>query len=384
MKVLLTLALFGLKILYFFIKLFPTKNKITLISRQSNTPSIDFELLNNKLSTKYKVVILCRKLDPGIKNKIKYIFHIFKQMYHIATSKAVILDSYCIPISVLHHKKTLVVIQMWHAMGSLKKFGLSVVESDTKTSAFSKAMTVSQKKEIVSMMRMHANYDYIFSSCKDSAPNFAEAFGYDMSHMVIMPLPMVDILIDKKYNKEKEKEVKNTYKQMQKKKNIVYVPTFRPEEKEEKIQDLIDCIDYKKYNLIIKLHPLSKLTKYDDRVIWDNKFSSRDMMMASDYIISDYSAIVYEASLLNKPLYFYTYDYDDYVEKRNFYIDFKKELPGMISENAKTIFEGIKNNNYDLIKVNKFSKKYIDVQKISVCERILKFVNEAINKKTRK
>ena len=382
MKILLIIALGLLKLFYLFIKLFPTQNKITLISRQSNKPSLDFILLNKKLSSKYKVVMLCKKLEPGIQNKIRYVFHIFVQMYHIATSKVVILDSYCIPVSVLKHKKKLVIIQMWHAMGSLKKFGLSVLETDTKTSAFNKTMSVDKKKEIANLMHMHENYDYIFASCKTSAPHFAEAFGYTLEHMVVMPLPSVDILNDSKYKKDITKEIRNKYKQMNKKKNIIYVPTFRPEEKENKIQDLIDNINYKKYNLIIKLHPLTKLSKYDDRVIWDKDYSSRDMMIACDYIITDYSAIVYEASLLDKPIFFYTYDYNDYVKKRDFYTDFKKELPGVMCDNAKDLIRAIDNNKYDLDRIKKFKDKYIDLNDELICDRIMNFIETAIEKKS--
>ena len=35
-------------------------------------------------------------------NKFKYFLHMFVQMYHIATSKVVILDSYCIVVSILN------------------------------------------------------------------------------------------------------------------------------------------------------------------------------------------------------------------------------------------------------------------------------------------
>ena len=183
-------------------------------------------------------------------------------------------------------------------------------------------------------------------------------------------------------NKEKvRKKVYDAYPILKAKKNIVYVPTFRPEEKEDMIQALIDGVDYKKYNLIIKLHPLTTLMNYDKRVIWDKQFSSQDMLLIADYIITDYSAIVYEASLLNKPLYFYTYDYDEYVSKRDFYTDFKKELPGVISGDAKKIIDAIKNNNYDLEKIKAFSDKYINITDEKVCERIVAFMLKALSLK---
>ena len=383
MKIFLTISIDLLKFIYFFMKMFPTKNKITMISRQSNETPLDFSLLEQEIKkeSNYRVVILAKKLEPGIFKKIAYMFHMIKQMYHIATSKVVILDSYCIPISILNHKKNLIVIQMWHAMGALKKFGLSVIDTDTSTSALGKKMTPEEKHKLADTMKMHRGYDYIFASSEECVPYFAEAFGYPISSMVVMPLPIIDILTDQDYIKKKKEDIIEIYPDLEKKENIVYVPTFRKEEKEEKIKELIDRIDFEKYYLIIKPHPLTKLKEHDDRVVWDTKFSSRDMLMIADYIISDYSAIVYEASLLKKPLYFYTYDYDEYVETRNFYTDFKKELPGLISTNANAIVKAIEKKEYSLERIENFQKKYIHQTNENVCTRILEFITQAVNAK---
>lgn len=379
MIILLKVAIFLLNIVYFFIKLFPATNKIVMISRQDNGTTVDFELLKKEFEKrgKYKIVILAKKLNPGIFNKIGYIFHMIRQMYEISTSKVVILDSYCIVVSVLKHKKDLKIIQMWHAMGSLKKFGLSSVNS---TSALKKKMDVNKKKKLNEVMRMHKNYDYFFVSSESAKKYFAEAFGTSLEKGVVMPLPVVDLLTCDEYKKNIIRQIKNTYSVMNDKKNILYVPTFREEENEEKIRDLIESIDYNKYNLIIKLHPLTKLKTFDERVIWDKKYKSRDMMIASDYVITDYSAIVYEAVILNKPIYFYIYDYEEYSKKRDFYIDFKKELPGKMSSNAKDIIKFINNNDYDLDRIKKFSSKYIDINNDTSCRRIADFVDDILNK----
>lgn len=376
MFILLKICVFLLNVVYFFIKLFPVQNKITMISRQSNNTPVDFELLKKELDkdNKYKIVILTHKLSPGIMNKIKYMFHMLRQMYELSTSKVVILDSYCICVSVLKHKKGLKVIQMWHAMGSLKRFGLSGLDSNVKTSALKKQMDIDKKRKLSKIMKMHNNYDYFLVSAESAVEPFSEAFGTDKSKAVINPLPVVDLLLDDNYKNSKEKEIKDYYPSMKDKKNIVYVPTFREEENEDEIQKLINNINYKKYNLIIKLHPLTKLSKFDDRVIWDKKYSSRDMMIASDYIITDYSAIVYEASLLNKPIYFYIYDFDDYSKNRSFYIDYKKEMPGMMSKDSKDIISWIEKDCYDLKKTKDFSKKTINLTKDSCTNRLVNFI----------
>ncbi len=78
-----------------------------MISRQSNDIVLDFKLIKEEIEkhNKYKVVVLCKKLEgkeqATLFDLVKYGFHMLRQMYHIATSKAVILDTYCIVISIL-------------------------------------------------------------------------------------------------------------------------------------------------------------------------------------------------------------------------------------------------------------------------------------------
>lgn len=118
-----------LNLIYAVFKLFPVRNKITLISRQSDSASEDFLMLKTELkkqSPDTEIKILCKKLRKSPPALFSYMGHILVQMYHIATSRTVVLDSYCIPISILKQRKKLRVIQIWHAMGALKKFGLSI------------------------------------------------------------------------------------------------------------------------------------------------------------------------------------------------------------------------------------------------------------------
>ena len=108
---------FNLRVVYFILKLFPIKkNKIVFISRQSNNPSFDFLMLKNellKINSSFEIVIITKKIEKGFKNYISYYFNLYKQMYHLSTSKVCIVDSYCIPVSILKHKKELKIIQIY-------------------------------------------------------------------------------------------------------------------------------------------------------------------------------------------------------------------------------------------------------------------------------
>lgn len=358
MKFLIKFLTISLNFIYFFIKLFPTKDKILMISRQSNKPSIDFLLLKEAIKQKDKeveIVFLCHTLDGGIKSslkdKIKYGFHMLRQMYEIATSKIVVLDTYCIVISLLKHKKSLKVIQMWHSIGTMKKFGYTALDTSEGT-----------RKSIALLMHMHENYSYILASSPAYKEDLAKGFNYDESKVEIFPLPRVDLLLDDNFKEKKKREILLKHPDLSGKTIILYCPTFRKNEEKMKqaVNDL--CNELKSDQiLILKLHPLSKLKIRNTKVKTINDFTSFEMLFIADALISDYSCIVYEAALLNIPLYFYNFDMQNYTGIRGLAIDYEIELPGVISKNAKTIVNAIKYEKYDMEQLKKFCNKYVIV-----------------------
>ncbi len=375
MAVIIKLGIAFLNIIYFFIKLFPTKNKITMISRQSNNETMDFKLLRKEIENRdpnVKVVVLCHKLDGGIdstlKTKIKYIFHMFRQMYHIATSKVVVLDSYCMVISILKNKKNLTIIQMWHSMGTMKKFGYAVL-----------GLEEGSNPKIAKLMKMHKNYSYIFASGDAYKEHLAAGFNSDISKILTYPLPRYDLLKSSSFNEKCKRKILKEYPILKKKKNIIYCPTFRKYEVdfETSLNKLIECVDFNKYNLILKLHPLSTVSVNIDNsgVIIDNKFPTFDMLAIADYVISDYSCVIYEAAVKNIPIYFYNFDMDIYINNRGLAIDYENELPGVISKSPEKIICDIEKNNYDYEKLKKFTDKYVKPVK-NATKSIVDFIFE--------
>lgn len=191
--------------------------------------------------------------------------------------------------------------------------------------------------------------------------------------------------MSKEYKVEIQKRIENTYPKIGQKKNIVYCPTFRKDENKMllEIEKIVKKIDYDKYNLIIKLHPLSKIEIKDERVIYDKQFSSFDMLFIADSIISDYSCIIYEAAILKIPLYFWAFDLEEYLNTRGLTFDYQKEVPGIISENIDEILNAIKSEVYDYNKLEEFKRKY--VINIKECtKKIVDFISEEIIPKTEK
>ncbi len=333
----------------------PTKNKITFISRQHDTCNVDFVCLIKEIHSlypEYECKVLAKTIPNGLMHKIGYGFHILVQMYHIATSKVVVLDTYCIPVSILNHKKSLVVIQIWHAIGAMKKFGYSVIGKEEGSS-----------QEVASLMCMHKQYDYVCTSSAYCIPYFAEAFDVSVDKVIVYPLPRLDQLLDKQFQEVHKQKIKETYRQLieEDKKTILYVPTFRKDNHDmsQPIQEIINELDFEKYNLIVSVHPLSYHQIKDDRVVLQSSYDSYDLLSVADIVITDYSAIVYEAALLNKTLLFYLYDYEAYAEKRSFYMDLEQELPGPICFTMKALIEQLIDLSTNTQLINNFCTKYV-------------------------
>ena len=361
-----------LEIIYLPLKLLPTQKKITFISRQSNVESVDISMIKNEIFREIpdcKVVVLTKMVPDNVKGKVLYVFHMLTQMYHIATSRIVILDTYCIVISLLHHKRSLTVIQMWHALGLMKKAGYSILNKPEGRS-YSLAMA----------MKLHKNYDIIFASSEECRQAIGEVFGYPRDVVKNFPLPRVDLIRDSEYIDKKKKEIFEKYPQLCRKKNVLYAPTFRKDETEleEQVKNLVSVFPYEQYNLILNLHPLSKVRVMDSRVISDASFSTMEMLTVSDYVISDYSSIVYEAAIMKKSLIFYAFDLDTYQSDREFFIDYMKEVPGPICKSADEIADALLYYPYSIDRINAFAGKYVDVSVESCTERIVKLLKERL------
>lgn len=363
-----------MKIIYFFIKLFTRQQrKITMLSRQSDDINLDFRLLkkeieNNNLKTnqrnleKIKVKILCKKIPNKLFGKINYCFYMVKCMYHIATSKVCIIDGYNITISVLNHKKNLKIIQIWHAMGAIKKFGYQVLDKKEGTN-----------HKISQIMKMHANYTCITCTSNETRKIYSKAFGTDISKIKVLGMPRIDYILgkDKEIDK-KVKELLQEYPNLKEKKNILYVPTFR-KGKEINVKSIIESVDEKKYNLLLKLHPLDK-TIIEDKYKVNPKYSTYELMKIADYIITDYSAVAFEAATLDKPVFFYIYDLNEYKDTRGLNISLNNEMKNCTKSDIKEIIKIIDENSYDYNELKKFKEKYVETADTNNTKRIVDYV----------
>ena len=366
----ITILKFFANLIYCILKIFPTKNKIVMITRQSNTPTLDFRLLKEEIeNTDNSIMIetLCNKIESnalyraGVLYKIKYILYILKIMYNLATSKVCIVDGYCIPVCILKHKKKLKIIQIWHASGAVKKFGYQILDKEAGSNS-----------RIANLMCMHKNYDYIIAPSEATKKYFSEAFNTPEDKIVKLGLPRLEYISESKYSKSEE--ILKKYPKLKEKKNILYIPTFRKNNDFNAVEKILEYkIDENKYNLIISLHPLDT-TPVPEKYLVDKKYSSYDLIKIADYIITDYSALSIEASVLNKPIFIFLPDIKEYTEETGLNINLKEELSTFTCENFGEIIDKIEKKEYNTKEIEKYREKYIEIDENKATENLASFI----------
>lgn len=352
MLFIIKIAVICLRGLYVPFKLiFKPRNKITMLSRQYNKSPLSYTLTKDalhKIDKNIEVVILAKKVEGSIFQKVGYCFHVIEQMYHIATSKIVIVDGFCIPVSVLNHKKDQIFVQMWHALNVIKKFGYLALDKPAGVNA-----------QLAEVMCMHKNYTHILSGSDKTGEIYKKSFNSD-AQVVVTGLPYLDYIQNPCQSRMDEMVEK--YPQIKTKINLLYAPTFR-KLRPVHLEWIEKYIDLDKYNVIVKLHPVDRKGfkgDIDPRIICDASFSTFEWLWLCESMITDYSGISVESALLNRKLYFYLYDREVYEKETGLNVDLYDEpLSKYVTESAEELSKLLE-EEYDYSLLEAFKKKYVE------------------------
>ena len=337
------------------------KNKITFISLESAQLSGDFKLLSDALQEKetYELNYILVKFDKSMKGNFDYFISCIKQLFAINTSALVILDYNNYVVS--HFKRKHVkVLQLWHASGAIKKFGNDTTR-DYRIS----------------------NYDYVIANCAYFVKPFASAFGVKEENVKVTGVPKTDRLFNKRKIKKDIRWMHTNYPMIKNKKVILYAPTFRGKLMHGLGNSAIDLDKISnvlgdEYIILYKMHPLLENTiiSNSDKVVCCNGKSIKKLFSVSDYLISDYSAIIIDFSTFEKPMLFYTPDIEEYRSDVGFYLDYEKVMPGPICSNEEDIIQAIQNDTFDIKAIQKFKDTFFAYKDGKSCQRVVALVDE--------
>ncbi|NWK84860.1 CDP-glycerol glycerophosphotransferase family protein [Staphylococcus sp. GSSP0090] len=254
--------------------------------------------------------------------------HVFKHIKAMSSAKVIIIDTYYLMLGGLKKKTNQTIIQTWHAAGALKHFGLTDHQVD-----LSNAKMVNQYKKVY-----RATDKYLVGG-EPMAECFKASFEASDEQILrtglprLVPYTRLDVV-------KRQNELKKQYGIEGK--VAIYVPTYR-EHKQANRQ--IDKINFEaalpEYTLLSKLHP--SISTENQTVI-----NLQSLMILADVIISDYSSLAIEASILDKPSLFYVYDEAQYEEERGLNTFYKAIPEAYKAYTEAELIEKLKNNEVPL------------------------------------
>lgn len=238
--------------------------------------------------------------------------HMIRFMKLYAQAGCVVICDNFLPAASCRKRKETRVIQLWHACGCFKKFGYDTEDDIPK--------------------QYHGNVffntDLVTVSAKACELPFATAMRLPKYCVRALGVSRTDLYFREDWRRQCTQEFYREYPEAAGRKVVLWAPTFRgnpgdpkniPFDKETLQQQL-----GQEYLVLTRVHP-HMMKKYGQ----DNcRIPTERLFPVVDVLIADYSSLIYEYALFEKPMILYTPDFEEYTKNRGFYMKFS-EIPGL-------------------------------------------------------
>lgn len=332
------------------------KNRVTFMSGRRTALGGNSEFVYNLLKNENNIDIQFLLYTQTSGWKMLPVLGRFLRLY--ATSRVVIIDDYFKMLNLVQKREGVKLLQLWHACGAFKTFGFTRLGKEGGPMQFTKS---------------HRMYDYAVVSSQSIARHYAEGFG--ISEQCVLPtgVPRTDIFLQKDYAERMRERFFAKYPHLKDKKLLLFAPTFRGNGQQTafyptdrlNLGRLYEALGGE-YAILVKLHPFCR-----ERFAIDKKYNNyiidlsaedelNDLLFVTNLLITDYSSVIFEASLLDIPMLFYAFDLEEYIADRDFYYDFRRFVPGKIVADEAALTASIQSGDFEQEKITGFKNRFFD------------------------
>lgn len=276
------------------------------------------------------------------------------------------------------------IVQLWHGCGIFKKIGL-----DT-------AGLPGYKSE--KSYRVYPEYN-CYSCVTIASPElswvFEQFMGIPKESGIIKPLGVsrTDDFFDRAYIDRCYEKLYERIPAARNKKVVLYAPTYRGVGKNRVAPDELDIPAMAErlgdtHILLIKQHQTAQECPpvpepYDQAFAWDVThgwgMDINELMTVADVCVSDYSSLVFEYSIFERPMAFFVYDLEEYIDNRGLYYDFDEITPGPLcftTEDLIEYLEALERDGFDPSEVRAFRERFMRSCDGHSTERILDYIEK--------
>ncbi|WP_018156986.1 CDP-glycerol glycerophosphotransferase family protein [Demetria terragena] len=289
-------------------------------------------------------------------------------LWQLGQADVVLIDDYFPMLESIKLKPTTRVIQLWHAGSGFKSIG------------FSRFGKYGSPK----LQNAHRHYTYAIAGSTHLVGVYAEAFGIEESAVIPTGLPRIDTFLDPGTIATTRTQFSAAHPELVGKKLILFAPTFRgrgfrdahyPFEQLDfaRLYDVLGedtVFAVRMHHFVNERAPIPP--QFADRIIdLTGVGITNDLLHVTDLLITDYSSIIYEYSLLRRPMLFYAYDKDNYAATRGFHRSFDEVAPGRVVTTFNDLLEALHSTDFEEWKVEAFLKENFDHTDCGSSDRVI-------------
>ncbi len=323
-------------------------------------------------------------IKPG---KWGYIKRCLRMLEDISDAHYVFLNDACNVTSCIPLRKGTKIYQLWHACGAFKKFGMSTAE-----------LIFGDNRKSLERYPNYGNLSYVTVSSPEVIWAYEEAMNLKdtKTQVVATGVSRTDVFYDQHFIEQSKAAVYSVCPAAENKKIILYAPTFRGRVAKAESPDCLDIPAMKRalgdeYVLLIKHHPFVKQPPVVPEDCTDfamdvtKSLEIDQLLCASDVCVSDYSSLIFEYSLFERPMIFFAYDLDDYFDWRGFYYNYDELTPGPVVKETEEIIDYIRHLDarFDQAQVHAFKEKFMSSCDGHATDRIMALVLNSANRSRR-
>lgn len=275
----------------------------------------------------------------------------------IARADYLVIDDFFPGLDLLRLDPTTTVVQAWHAGVGFKAVGYARF-GDTGPAPRETS---------------HRSYTWAIAGSTSLRSTYADVFGIEPEAVLPTGLPRVDGFLDEGRREAALTAFAEAHPETAGRRLVLFAPTYRGQGIHDAHYDY-DRIDFAALHewcgadtvIGFRMHhfvtaPAPIPPEFADRFIDLTHYpDGLGLLHSAELLITDYSSIIYEYSLLDRPMLFYAYDRDAYAATRGFQQDYDTTTPGKVCLNSGELLAALRDGDFEPEKAARFRERYFD------------------------
>ena len=361
------LASTGLRLLGWVFSLLPARPRRVVLATARTTELEGNLLYLSRALARYRpgadVVRLLEPYGYGLGSKLAYALRVVRGMYLLRTSGVVFIDNAYLPVHVAPHGARTTVVQVWHAAGALKRFGV-----DTSHPPAEPERTF-----------LHRYYDAVVTAGEASRVPWARALRTPLEHTLALGSPRTDFFFDSAALASARDRLRRAHPALVGRRVVTYAPTFRGRGVGKRAGAGLDgrrlrAALPRSDVLVLKSHPnldpsLVDIAGFD--VVADPRSDMNELLSVTDILVTDYSSSVFDFALLGRPLVLLVGDLDAYEQDPGLYLDYRREMIGTQVADTDGVIDAILGDRFDTSGYERFVARHLGASDGNASRRVV-------------